>query len=154
MGDLTPNNNKLQPYLELCRPFSRYWKQRHQLEAYICVIVTRVECFRPPDGAQRSIAFFWSYWPMKTSHWLIQSQFVNKKQRISVSIEIFEMNHTRDRAPLGSFQHKLKHRLFLSLMFVAFNKFPLLRLHEASNALRRVFWSGKFVFNPLKPAFN
>ena len=64
------------------------------------------------------------------------------------------MNHTRDRAPSGSFQHKLKHRLFLSLMFAAFNKFPLLRLHEASNALRRVFWSGKFVFTQLKPAFN
>ena len=69
-------------------------------------------------------------------------------------MEIFEMNHTRDRAPSGSFQHKLKHLLFLSLMFAAFNKFPLLCLHEASNSLRCVFWSGKFVFTPLKPAFN
>ena len=35
MGDLTLNINKLQLYPELCRPFSRYWKQRHQLEAWV-----------------------------------------------------------------------------------------------------------------------
>ena len=35
------------------------------------------------DLAQRSIALlsFWPYWPIKTSHCFIQSQFVNKKQK-------------------------------------------------------------------------
>ena len=41
--------------------------------------------FCGPGGAQKdSITFlsFWSYWPIKTSRWFIQSRVVNKKRRI------------------------------------------------------------------------
>ena len=42
--------------------------------------------FVGPDRKQGSITFlsFWTYWPIETSHYIlfIQSQFVNKKQRI------------------------------------------------------------------------
>ena len=42
--------------------------------------------FFVPDRAQRLIAFpwFWTFWPTETLHWFIQSQFVNKKQRIKL----------------------------------------------------------------------
>ena len=67
------------------------------------------------------------------------------------------------------FHHQMKHlevrqkysaarRIFNSLLGVSSGDETLHLmfdiLHEASNALRRVFWSGKFVFSPLKPAFN
>ena len=40
--------------------------------------------FFGPEFVQRLIAFlsFWTYWPTETSHWFIESQFVNRKQRI------------------------------------------------------------------------
>ena len=45
-------------------------------------------CFCGPEGAQRSIAFlaFWSYWPIKTSHFLfIPSKFAKRKQGLWAS---------------------------------------------------------------------
>ena len=39
--------------------------------------------FFVPDRT-RAFPSFWTFWPTETLHWFIQSQFVNKKQRINL----------------------------------------------------------------------
>ena len=71
-------------------------------------VIDKVECLWSPtdfflyvfvrfcrlDLAQRSIASrsFWPYWPIKTSHCFIQSQFLNKKQRVVHGQEASNIN--------------------------------------------------------------
>ena len=72
--------------------------------------------FFGPDRAQRSITFlsFWTYWSIETLHWFIQSQFVNKKQRVVHGQGASNITYTH--APL-----------FSALRFAGFpNQSPLL----------------------------
>ena len=84
---------------------SRKWKvERNDYESGGMVMKpARLPCCKfllalGPDRAQRSKAFlsFWSYWQIETSHWFIQPQFVNEKQRSGLCT-VRELNLT---APL------------------------------------------------------
>ena len=97
--------------------------------------------FLGPDRAQRSIAFlsFWTCWPIRTSHYFFQPQFVNKKQRIfhgqgasniNYSTVVFKFDVCRLSWPVSSTNYALiqcSPLFFLSFSFLFLSSLQLSR---------------------------